>query len=228
MFTYLLLDLGTLLFPLLFSFEKKVQFYLKWKFVFPSILITAIYFLAWDYFFTRNGIWSFNPEYLVGIYVSGLPLEEILFFICVPYACLFIYAVLRDYIMLTVTSVSFNRYLIPLIVFLLVIGVVYRQLTYTSVTFISAALFLSFLIFLVRPNYLFIFFTMYAIHLFPFIIINGILTALPVVSYNAKFISGVHIGTIPVEDTIYSMLMLLMNVSIYEGFQHFAKRKLNS
>lgn len=130
--------------------------------------------------------------------------------------------------MLTVTSVSLNRYLIPFIVFLLVVGIVCRQLTYTSVTFISLALLLSVLIFLVRASYLFVFFTMYVIHLLPFIIINGILTALPVVSYNAQYISGFHIGTIPAEDTLYSMLLLLMNVSIYEALQHLAKRRKNN
>lgn len=67
---------------------------------------------------------------------------------------------------------------------------------------------------------------MYLIHLLPFVIINGILTALPVVSYNNLYNSGIRLGTIPVEDLVYSMLMLLMNVAIYEALYYKSKRKV--
>jgi lycopene cyclase domain-containing protein len=56
----------------------------------------------------------------------------------------------------------------------------------------------------------------YIIHLVPFFIVNGILTALPVVWYNDTENFGVRMGTIPVEDAIYSLLLLLGNVTIYE------------
>ena len=226
MFTYLLLNVGTLLFPLLFSFESKVNFYSKWKFALPAILITAIYFLVWDYFFTSHGIWSFNSAYVIKVYIGGLPLEELLFFICIPYACLFIYAVLKDYVLRGIQVKHFNYFIVPLIVFLFIAGIAFWSQTYTSVTCISTALLLSFLVFFRKVGYLPFFFAMYLIHLLPFVIINGILTALPVVSYNNLYNSGIRLGTIPVEDLLYSMLMLLMNVAIYEALYYKSKRKV--
>lgn len=220
MFTYLLLNLGTIFFPVLFSFEKKVYFFSKWRYALPAIAVTACYFLIWDYFFTRMGIWSFNPQYLVDVYLAGLPLEEVLFFICIPFACLFIYAILRDFVLKDFRIRYFNLYLFPFILMLLVTGIVFWQQSYTAVTCITAALFLSFLAYYLNVSYLPVFFAMYLVHLLPFVIINGILTALPVVIYHADYNSGIRIGTIPAEDTIYSMLLLLMNVSVYEAVQH--------
>ena len=219
MYTYLILDLSVLLIPLLFSFEKNIRFYSKWKFVFPAIAITALYFLVWDYFFVRKGIWSFNPDYIIGIYILNIPLEELLFFICIPYACLFIYVVLRDWLMKDQIILSFNRFVVALIILLLISGAIHWEKTYTSVTFLSTAFLLTLLIFRWRAEWLFLFFAMYVIHLVPFSVINGILTALPVVSYNDEYIMGIKLGTIPVEDLIYSMLMLLIAVAVYEGLE---------
>ncbi len=224
MFTYLLLDLGTMLFPFLFSFESKVHFYSKWKFALPAILITAIYFLVWDYYFTRQGIWSFNSAYVMKVYLGGLPLEELLFFICIPYACLFIYAVLKEYVLRGFRLKHVNYFTVPLIVFLFGAGIACWPQTYTSVTCISTASLLSFLVFYQKADYLHFFFAMYFIQLLPFVIINGILTALPVVSYNNLYNSGIRLGTIPAEDLVYSMLMLLMNVAIYEALYSRSKK----
>jgi lycopene cyclase domain-containing protein len=48
------------------------------------------------------------------------------------------------------------------------------------------------------------------------LIINGILTALPVVEYNPDHDLGIRLFTIPIEDFFYFFLLLLMNLTIYE------------
>src|SRR4029078_2752814 len=88
---YLLVDLFTLIIPLLFSFHPKIEFYKSWRYFFPANIIVAAMFITWDIFFTSEGIWSFNPDYITGIYFFNQPMEEILFFICIPFSCVFTY-----------------------------------------------------------------------------------------------------------------------------------------
>ena len=76
-------------------------------------------------------------------------------------------------------------------------------------------------IFLFKSEYLNHFFIAYlVIYLFPFIIVNGILTGSginePVVWYNNLENLDIRIFTIPVEDFVYGLLLYLMNVTVYE------------
>lgn len=64
---YLLINFLTIIFPLILSFDKKVQFYKKWKFVWPGLMITGLLYLIWDYIFTFNQVWSFNENYIIGV-----------------------------------------------------------------------------------------------------------------------------------------------------------------
>jgi len=95
---YLLINAAVLLPPLALSFDRKVHFAAGWRAFVPAILLVAAAFVAWDTWFTAKGIWGFNPDYLIGWHLAGLPLEEILFFLCIPYASVFTHAVLRAYV----------------------------------------------------------------------------------------------------------------------------------
>ena len=52
----------------------------------------------WDVKFTEAEIWTFNLDYVTGYGYQGLPIEEWLFFLCVPYAGLFIYEAMKAYL----------------------------------------------------------------------------------------------------------------------------------
>ena len=90
-YTYLLVDTFCLAGPLLLSFYPKFRFYTNWKyFIIPCIIVGAL-FIAWDVLYTSLGVWGFNHRYTLGHSLLGLPLEEYLFFLCIPFACVFTY-----------------------------------------------------------------------------------------------------------------------------------------
>ena len=84
---YLLIDFFTVIVPFLFSFHPKLQFYKHFKAFFLSCFTVGTLFVLWDVYFTSIGVWGFNSDYLIGIYLFNLPIEEVLFFVCVPFSC---------------------------------------------------------------------------------------------------------------------------------------------
>lgn len=186
----------------------------------PAIFITAFLFLLWDMVFTEMGIWGFNPEYIMGVYAFNLPVEEILFFICIPYACMFTYFALihilkKDYLFPHQEIISS-----ALSIFLLIGGMYHMDKLYTGVTFFGTGLFVAYQMLYLKPRYMGRFYVAFAAILIPFLIVNGVLTGLfleePVMWYNDKENLGIRLGTIPVENIFYGLLLLTMNVSIYE------------
>ncbi|PZR31045.1 MAG: lycopene cyclase domain-containing protein [Azospira oryzae] len=222
-FLYLFVDFFSIFFPFIFSFYPKSNFSKKWKFVWPAILITAIPFIVWDAWFTSMGVWGFNSRYLIGISLFGLPLEEILFFICIPYACVFTYEAVnylagKDYLQ------NYSKHLsILLSCFLLFSGILNINKWYTSMTFILTSLFIVLHVRVFRSAYMGKFYFAFLFILIPFFIVNGILTGSgideQVVWYNENENLGIRMGTIPFEDTFYGLLMILMSITIFEWMQ---------
>lgn len=215
-YTYLFLMLFTLAGPLFISFDKHVTFYKKWKFLPIPILITLVYFVIWDSYFTKIGIWSFNDKYILGNKLFLLPLEEWLFFIFVPFACLFIYECTNYYIKKDILQKYAYKINGVIVIIISIVAILNIHKTYTAFNFISAAVLMAFVQFILKPYWLGRFYVGYIFSLIPFFIINGILTYLPVVRYNNAENLGIRLFTIPIEDTIYCLLLLLMNVTIYE------------
>jgi lycopene cyclase domain-containing protein len=226
---YLALNLGSFIVPFLFSFYPKAPFYKKWKYLFVSTLIPGVIFIVWDEIFTQMGVWGFNPDYLIGWQWGQLPLEEILFFFCIPYASVFTYEAMNylvrhDYLKRCETVITRT------LIFILIIGgLAAWDRWYTLMTCGLLAAFLVYLDLFLKPEYLSRFYFSYLIILIPFFLVNGVLTGSwidePVVWYNNTENLGVRMGTIPVEDTFYGMLLLLMNVVLFEELQKRQNKK---
>ena len=215
---YLLINFLTILFPIMLSFDSRVQFYKSWKFIFPGLIITGLVFLVWDHLFTILDVWSFNPDYVIGLYILNLPIEEILFFITVPFACIFIYECLKYYIKRDLLKSVSRMISIMLIILSIVLLLTFYDRVYTLITFGLLLLALSYAEFIQKAN-LGRFYLAYLVSLIPFYIVNGILTSIPIVMYNNAENMAFRIGTIPFEDHFYSMSMLLINIRLFEYFK---------
>jgi len=220
-YLYLFLNAFTILVPLIRSFEPKIGFYKKWKAFFMANIPIALAFILWDEYFTQSGIWGFNPQYLSGIYLGSLPLEECLFFITIPYASVFLYEVFNYFIKLELPSIA-NK-LIALFLAGLNLSVAFsfpeKAYTFTALT-VNGILLIAFAF--VFPSYLKGLFRAYLLVLPGFFLVNGVLTGTwiesEIVWYNNLENLGLRIGTIPVEDLFYGMSLIFLNLLLYQFF----------
>jgi len=214
---YLIIDLATLCCPLFLSFDKNVQYIKSWKNSLLAAFLIAVPFITWDVIFTQNGFWGFNPDYITGIYIFHLPIEEILFFIIVPFACTFIYECCKTFLK-SYQFTYFNRtftFLIPIYALILVYldDVGY----YTLLSIVSSSLVLFWM--MKNPQYRYIPIA-FGFVLIPFFIVNGILTGgytdSPVVWYNDAQKVDYRIFTIPMEDVLYNFALIVSNILAFE------------
>lgn len=219
-YTYLIVDLSSIIIPFIFSFHPAIRFDKKWKAFFPAMMIVGIGFLLWDAIFTDWGVWGFTPEYLVGITIYNLPLEEILFFVCIPYACVFTYHCFKVFGINPISPIVAKYISLILIPTLLAVGISFYDKWYTMTTFVLMSGTLALHLFYFKSTYLRNFYFTYSILLIPFFIVNGILTGTgletQVVWYDNMENLGIRIVTIPVEDTFYGMLLILLIVTLVE------------
>ncbi|WP_034261756.1 lycopene cyclase domain-containing protein [Altibacter lentus] len=219
-YLYLYLNIGSFLIPFLFSFHPKLQFYKKWRSLFTGIAVMMVFFISWDVIFTRNGIWGFNDAYITGYKLLNLPIEEWLFFICIPYACIFTHYSLQYFFPKgSNTGFSFafsektTRIFYVLLQSVLIVSLWYfYDRWYTLINFCYTILILG-LVFNYQKEVLSTFLPTFLVILLPFFLVNGVLTGSwiedPVVWYDNTENIGLRIGTIPVEDSVYALGMLL-------------------
>lgn len=81
--------------PLLLSFWPGLNFYRNLKRLFYTIALIVIIFGLWDVFAVLRGHWSFDPTGVWPLRIINLPLEEWLFFIIIPFCCIFTWEALK-------------------------------------------------------------------------------------------------------------------------------------
>lgn len=217
---YLLLDALTIFFPMVLSFDSRVHYFAKWRSVFLATAIVAIPFLIWDAIFTENQFWGFNEDYLVGLNVGNLPIEEVLFFFVVPFACVFVYECCKYYLR-SVEFKTLNRVLhfaIP--IYAMVLTLLEPTGWYTLSVVISSGIVLFFLLQSKASRFVGIAFL---ISLVPFLIVNGALTggmtSAPVVWYSELQKVTPRIWTIPMEDVLYCFTLVVSTFLLTDFFE---------
>jgi lycopene cyclase domain-containing protein len=218
-FTYLAIDLLIITGPLLYSGDKRLRYYRYYPAVGLSILIVGAIYITWDVVVTAWGEWSFNRRYVTGIHVLNLPLEEVLFFITVPYSCLFVYEAVLYYA--KSGSVGIRRMTFFFLVGALIgTGLMFFHQGYTMKALLSCGLFLACAMATNRDLIENRRYWMWlAICYVPFLLVNLVLTALPVVQYNQDAIWGGRFVTIPFEDFFYNFSMLSFYLLFYVLFK---------
>ena len=219
-YLYLGLMLFSMAYPIAQSFERRLRYYQNWKGLFLGILAMMLIFIPWDIYFTAKGVWWFNDLYITGFKIWNLPIEEWAFFVVVPFACVFLYEVLKHFVKADVLKPIAQPTFLILAAVLLVVGALNFTRNYTAITFIITSISLV-ILGLKKPKWIGRFFLTYVICWLPFLLINGALTgnftSEAVVNYDPEHNLGLRVLTIPIEDSVYNLLMLLIVISIYEN-----------
>ena len=232
-YLYLIINIATIAIPFAFSFHPKLRFWDRIKPFLLANLLTATFFILWDILFTYLGVWGFNPKYLTGFSVFNLPIEEILFFFCIPYACVFSYHCFGKLLKLNPKA---KTQLISLFIITLsiVVAVLFIDNYYTASTFFLLAVFIAYIEFIKPQSWIKQYYITYAAMLLPFFIVNGFLTGMvleePIVWYNTNEMINLRLHTIPVEDVFYGFLLIGTNIYLLEFFESkklFAKKSSN-
>ncbi|MFN8276937.1 MAG: lycopene cyclase domain-containing protein [Chitinophagales bacterium] len=227
--TYWLIDAGTIAIPFLFSFHPRIRFFEHFTNYLAAAVPVGIVFIIWDAWFTHLGVWGFNSRYLLGPSILGLPMEECLFFLCIPFSCQFTIHVLRRYRPVQWKKTTLQRVTILLSALLLALALFSFGKMYTTITCAALGIALPLACWLGAAKSLGDLLAYYPVLLIPFFIVNGILTGTgldePVVWYNNTENLSIRIGTIPVEDVVYGFLLLLLNLV---GYDMLLPRKINT
>src|SRR5262245_3991205 len=143
-FTYLLVDLFTVLVPFVFSFHSKIRFTAHWGSFIKAALVAAVPFILWDMLFTQAGVWGFEPDYVLGIYLGNLPMEEILFFFCIPFSCVFTFYCFERFISRSCSTNSVRFISVAIAAIFIIACAVFPDLQYTLVPRLRAPILVLF------------------------------------------------------------------------------------
>jgi lycopene cyclase domain-containing protein len=219
---YLILNLVSISVPFLVSFHPRIRLDKYFKALFAAIFLSLIPFIIWDIWFTESGYWGFNEEYLMGWYLLSLPIEEWMFFIAIPYSCVFTHVAIMKLFPNTYFSVAWiKRITVVLLVFFLGAISFNFERWYTLIDLVFAFVVLV-SVYVAAPYILKRFYFTFLFMLIPFFIVNGILTGSgiegEVVWYNNAENLGIRMGTIPLEDMAYAFSLILLNLLLLDWF----------
>jgi lycopene cyclase domain-containing protein len=234
-FYYLLVDVLCVVFPFLLSFHKKMAFFKKWRALGIATILMMTVFIPWDILFTHLGVWEFNSNYISGFSIVNLPVEEWLFFICIPYSCLFTHEVLKYYFPKQPLEKSAKYISVFYIIIGILFAITHLEHYYTLSTSLVATFLLFMHTFIWKSKYMGWFHLAWSILLIPFYISNGVLTGLEfwnyplinlqpesisdqIVWYNNSHNLGIRIWSVPLDDFFYGMAMVLMTLGWFEKF----------
>lgn len=221
-YTYLLINFFTIIICFIFSFHPKIKFNNYFIPFLKASILVAIPFILWDIWFTKKGVWWFNYNYTLGFKVGNLPLEEVLFFFCIPFSCVFTYYCINKFFNLTIIN-SFNNIIVFITTIICtVFAFLHPDKTYTFVTAVVTLITVIYFHFIAKVEWIgqaSLLFTILMLGFFP---VNGVLTGSfidnPIVNYNPQEFLNFRLGTIPIEDAVYGYTQFLWVIYFFKKF----------
>lgn len=222
-YTYSAILFFTVIICFIASFDHRIKFNRYFIPFLKAAILVAIPFIAWDVWFTSKGVWWFNTDYTLGLIIAGLPLEEWLFFICIPFSCVFTYFCFDLFFKWNKLSSLNNIIVFVSIVGCSLVALLHHDKIYTLVTCIATILSLIYLHFVARVAWIGKASVVYTILMLGFFPVNGILTGTglesPIVNYNPGDFLGIRMLTIPVEDAVYGYTQFLLVLYFFKRFK---------
>ncbi|TNF42729.1 MAG: lycopene cyclase domain-containing protein [Bacteroidetes bacterium] len=221
---YFILLVSSVAVPLILSFDKKLQFWRQWKYLFPAIFTVATVYIFFDVLMTKAGVWGFNPRYHSNLLFFKLPIEEWLFFIIIPYASIFLHDAFVLYFPQIKLKNRVSKIITVALLFISVLLVLFN-LNKTYTTYIYSTLIVTLAIYLLsKSNSLNHFYISFLLILIPFLIVNGVLTGSfiesEVVWYNNDENLGIRFFTIPIEDFAYGFSMIFLSLMLRDKLKN--------
>ena len=210
--------------PFSMSFDRKVYFIQYLPATLVAIAIIGLSYILWDIIVTRKGHWRFNTEFVGTFRLLHLPIGEWLFFLLIPYACLFLFEVVAAY-WGTGTAhpeLTWLQYVLGCV--FIVFAVIWRKQGYTCLAMTSVAVFfLSSGV--LTPGAMFAsgYLLSFLFIFLAFLLINGLYTSLPTIFYNRNEIFGLRLGSIPLEDFFYNLSYIGLVLTVYLAMKDVLK-----
>ncbi len=222
-YTYLLVNFLTIIICFIFSFHPKIRFDRHFFAFIKAAFLVAIPFITWDVYFAIERVWWFHPNYILGVYFFGLPLEEILFFFCIPFSCVYTYFCLEKFGILKGQKLGSPWLLFFVMLLMLVVLCLNISRVYTAVAFITTFLVMLWLVLRANDVVRSKINNVYLILLIPFLLVNGVLTGTglesAIVNYDNRENLSIRVLTIPVEDAVYAYELIALNIVVFNYFR---------
>ncbi|MCX2481317.1 lycopene cyclase domain-containing protein [Pedobacter sp. MC2016-15] len=222
-YTYLLVNLGLLLFSGLVFSNRQINFAGQSKFIILAVLINVFAFSVPTEFLTQLKVIVFNPPYLSGMTLWELPIEELLLSLLLPLSGIAIYLFLNMRYKdnsLEKYSLALSNMLLGVCIAMLYFG---HQKLYTLFTFSILLVFLLYIEYVNKIRFMYKFYRAFLVSLLLFYTVYGILTSIPVIQYTTEETLNFNFSHIPFESHFYYMSMLLLSIYLYELFKSRAR-----